>query len=136
MRLQLILAALLTLLDGGALLLEPHTFAAVEGIGTEPRTWFSSSGGLFLPRPHVVLTECFWRPDIGTATKRYFVIDGLTRELTRFAQTFQAYSDLQYRMLLTQNGFRNYSTYPSLRGRTDASQKGLMAIVAHKPNSL
>ena len=124
------------LVDGGVLLLEPHTFAAVEAIGTEPRTWFSSSGGLFSPRPHVVLTESFWRPDTGAATKRYFVADALTGDLTGFAQTFQAYGDLQYRMLLTQNGFRNFSTYPSLRGRSDPSQKGLMAIVARKPNSL
>jgi SAM-dependent methyltransferase len=124
------------LVDGGVLLLEPHTFAAVEGIGTEPRTWFSSNGGLFSTRPHVVLTESFWRPDSGTATKRYFVTDALTGDLTHFAQTFQAYGDLQYRMLLTQNGFRNFSTYPSLRGHPDPSQKGLIAIVARKPNAL
>lgn len=132
---QIVLKAYNALVDGGVLLMEPHTFAAVEGIGTEPRTWFSSSGGLFLPRPHVVFTESFWRPDSGTATKRYFILDALTGELTRFAQTFQAYSDLQYRTLLTQNGFRSFSTYPSLRGRVDPTQKGLLAIVASKPNT-
>lgn len=124
------------LVEGGMLLMEPHTFAAVEAIGREARTWFSSDGGLFSTRPHVVLTESFWRPDTGTATKRYFVADALTGGLTRFAQTFQAYGDLQYRILLTQNGFGNTSTYLSLRGRSDPSQQELMAIVARKPNSL
>ncbi len=129
---KIVIKAYNALVDGGVLLLEPHTFAAVEGIGTESSTWFSSSGGLFSPRPHVVLTECFWRPDSCTATKRYFVVDALSGDLTRFAQTFQGYGDLQYRMLLTQHGFRNFSTYPSLRGRTDPSQESLVAIVAHK----
>ena len=121
--------------DGGLLLLEPHTFAAIEAIGTEPRTWFSSSGGLFSIQPHVVLTESFWRPDACIATKRYFVADLLTNNLTRFAQSFQAYGDLQYRILLTQNGFRTFSTYPSLRGRVDPAQKDFVAIVARKENA-
>ena len=123
------------LADEGMLLLEPHTFAAIEAIGTEPRTWFSSSGGLFSPQPHVVLTESFWRLDTCVATKRYFVADLLTNNLTRFAHSFQAYSDLQYRILLTQNGFRTFSTYPSLRGRADPSQKDFVAIVARKENT-
>ncbi len=122
------------LADGGMLLLEPHTFVAIEAIGTESRTWFSSSGGLFSPQPHVVLTESFWRPDTDAATKRYFVVNLLTDELTRFAQSFQAYSELQYRILLTQNGFHAFSTYRSLLGHTDPTQKDFVAIVARKPN--
>lgn len=129
---KIIAKAYQALADEGILLLEPHTFAAIESVGTEPRTWFSSNGGLFSTEPHIVLTESFWRPDTGTATKRYFVAELLTNNLTRFAQSFQAYSDLQYRILLTQNGFRTFSSYPSLLGHADPAQKDFVAIVAHK----
>jgi SAM-dependent methyltransferase len=133
---EIVAKAYQALADEGILLLEPHTFAAIEAIGTEPRAWFSSNGGLFSTEPHIVLTESFWRPHTCTATKRYFVAELLTNNLVRFAQSFQAYSDLQYRILLSQNGFRTFSTYPSLLGHIDPVQKDYVAIVAHKYASL
>ena len=116
----------------GLLLLEPHTFFAVQKIGEQPASWYATSGGLFSDRPHVCLTESFWDPERKVATERYFIVDAQTGDVTRHAASTQAYTDEEYRSLLLACGFGEIEFYPSLRGNPDESQADLIAIVARK----
>jgi len=120
------------LADNGLLLLEPHTFAAIQEKGEEGTSWYSSQKGLFSDNPHLCLEESFWEPTGQTTTKRYFVIDAYTGKVARYAQSFQAYTTAQYRSILSECGFKDVEYFPSLTGEKDESQSDLMAIVARK----
>ena len=115
---------------GGYLLLEPHTEPMLQQIGGEPPSWYASPGGLFSPQPHLVLQENFWNGDSQTATCRYYVIEAATAAVTRYAQTFQAYSDDEYRSLLSEHGFEDILMLPALSEQDP--QDGLLVILAHK----
>jgi len=126
-----------TLKPGGWLLLEPHTFAAVEAVGKVANSWYTTSCGLFLDRAHFCLTENFWDRQRAVATERYFIIDALTGDVARYASSMQAYTDDQYRALLTTCGYRGVQFYRSLAGDVGvpfdgALSDGLCAIVAQK----
>ncbi len=118
--------------DGGLLLLEPHTFSAVEKIGNQARSWYSAESALFSDKPHLCLEEHFWDAANQTATIRYFIIDAATASVSRYAVSYQAYTDQQYRSLLIDAGFDDVRFYPSLIGDKDNSQQELIAIVARK----
>ena len=120
------------LASDGVLLLEPHTFEIVRKLGEQPPTWYSAESGLFSDQPHLCLKESFWDPASGAATIRYLIVDTSTGEVTRYAQSLQAYTDEQYRSLLTDCGFDDVRFFPSLIGAEDTTQNGLMAIVARK----
>lgn len=118
---------------GGWLLLEPHTFSAVESIGKVGNSWYTTGSGLFSERAHFCLTENFWDAERTIATERYFIIDASTGEVTRYASSMQGYTDEQYRALLMTCGYCDVRFYPSLRGEVDESTNWLCAIVAQKP---
>jgi len=120
------------LAPGGLLLLEPHTYAAVQKSGYQPSTWYSSLSGLFSPEPHLVLEESSWDADRQTATTRFFILDAGSGRLCRYAQSFQAYTNEQYRSLVEGCGFGEAVFYPSLTGHEDESQKDFFALVARK----
>jgi SAM-dependent methyltransferase len=101
---------------GGSLLLEPHTFATVRRIGKQPSSWYSSEEGLFSKEPHLCLQESFWDAERGVAVERYYVVDAVTGEVTRHSASVQAYTDEEYRALLTGCGFEGVQVYPSLDG--------------------
>ncbi len=115
---------------GGRLLLEPHTFDAVQRIGAQGRTWTSAERGLFSDRPHLYLQENVWDAATHTTTTRYFIVDAARAEVTRHAQTYQAYSNEEYQALLVECGFDQVQFFPSLTGVEDDSSRDLMAIVA------
>lgn len=127
--------------DGGLLLLEPHTFAAVQGLGEQSSSWYSAQSGLFSDRPHLCLQENLWDPLTRTSTVRYFVIDGSTGDVTPHAQSFQAYTEDELFALLSESGFTEQRVYPSLTGdKSEAARSAvsasLFALVARKrPNS-
>lgn len=116
------------LADGGLLLLEPHTYAVVKTIGERPASWYSADEGLFSDRAHVCLTESFWDEATETATVRYFVVDAASGEVSRYAQTFQAYSDERYRAVLEEAGFGGVEFYPAFGDAEPASD--FVVIVA------
>jgi hypothetical protein len=118
--------------EGGRLLLEAHTFAAVRAIGEQPRSWYSADSGLFSDRPHICLTESFWDAQQTVASERYFIIDGLTGQVTRHAASMQAYTGEDYQSLLEGCGFGEVAFHPSLGGDVDRSQSHLLVIVARK----
>jgi SAM-dependent methyltransferase len=122
---------------GGWLLLEPHTFAAVESLGKVGNSWYTTGRGLFSESAHFCLSENFWDAERAIATERYFIIDALSGDVTRYASSMQAYTDEQYRTLLAVCGYHNVQLYDSLRGDVDTPLQGespnwLCAVVAQK----
>jgi SAM-dependent methyltransferase len=121
------------LAPGGTLLLEPHTFAAVEASGEEAESWYASPAGLFSSQRHIVLTENFWDAGLAVATNRYYVVDAATGTVTRHAASMQAYTDQGYRDLIAECGFVRFRHYPSLTGEVAPDGYGLVALLAEKP---
>jgi SAM-dependent methyltransferase len=119
--------------DGGVLLLEPHTEAVVEKIGAQSAHWYSRERGLFSERPHLCLQEHLWDEASRTATIRYFIVDAESAAVSRYAQSFQAYSDDEYRSLLVGCGFEDVEILPSLGGTAGEPRGDLVAVVAKKP---
>ncbi len=115
---------------GGVLLLEPHRFGTVERVGRQGLSWHSAESGLFSDGPHLWLEESFWNAESCTTVQRFYVIDAATGEVTQHGQTIQAYTDEQYRNLLTDCGFESVELLGSLGTREEAGQNHLMAILA------
>ena len=120
------------LAEHGVLLLEVHTSAAVCAMGEQPSSWYSSDDGLFSDRPHLCLTESFWDTEQNVSTKRYFIVDGLTGEVTRCAESMQAYTTEQYQLLMEESGFGKVMFHPSLDGDADESRSDYTVIVCQK----
>ena len=118
-----------SLIDGGLLLLEPHTLAAVCQLGDEC-WWQATEYGLFSEEPHILLYESHWDRESRTTTERYHEVDAATGRVTRHASTMQAYSDADYTAMLAECGFSQPQFYPSLCGVEDDTQPALFALVA------
>ena len=129
---QIIEKAYNALTAGGLLVLEPQRFAAIQHRGEQESTWYTRARGLFADSPYLCLTEHFWEPDPAVATTRYFIVDLATSVVTRHAQSFQAYTDVEYRDLLQAAGFATVALFPSLAGVPDPEQADFCAIVARK----
>jgi SAM-dependent methyltransferase len=118
--------------SGGRLVLEPHTFEAVRNIGGLPPRWYSASSGLFSENPHLYFQEYFWDEATLSTIQRYFIIDALSGEVTRYSSTMQAYDEAKYRELIQGCGFQEIQFHPSLEGKEIAETLGLLAITARK----
>ncbi|MCO6450469.1 MAG: class I SAM-dependent methyltransferase [Caldilineales bacterium] len=116
----------------GILLLEPHTFAQVQGLGQQPRSWFSAGQGLFGDEPHLVLRESFWNEAQNVAIERYYVIDGATTEAACHSSSTQAYADEEYRSMLAECGFGEVAFYPVLGGQMTDDPYDLPCLIARK----
>jgi SAM-dependent methyltransferase len=90
---------------GGRLLIEPHTFAAIEARRDQGPSWYATESGLFSDRPHIVLEESFWDAERAVGTHRWFVLDAATGSVERHADAMQAYRDEEYAALLEAAGF-------------------------------
>lgn len=117
---------------GGSLLLEVHSFEAVQEIGLQPCSWYSTDSGLFSDQPHIYLQENFWEEEQSVATLRYFIVDGETGWVARYASSMQAYTQEQYLGMLAECGFHDIVFHPSLMGEVDPSQSALFVIRAQK----
>lgn len=115
---------------GGRLLLEVSSIDGLRAELAQPHSWYGSRSGLFSDRPHLVLSDAYW--DDGTATKtvRYFVVDAATGEVEKHAATYQAYTDDQYRAMLSAAGFVGIQR---LDGLGNYIQAGLFGLLATKP---
>ncbi|MXY46596.1 MAG: class I SAM-dependent methyltransferase [Chloroflexi bacterium] len=117
---------------GGRLLLEAHDYDAIRQFGSRPVSWYAAESGLFSDSPHICLQENFWDANIAAVTRRYFIVDAATGEVTRYAQSLKAYTADEYRAALQAAGFCEVRFYPSLHGEKDPSQSDLLAISARK----
>ncbi len=117
---------------GGRLLLEVHTFDAIRRMGLEPASWYTSQGALFSSQPYLALEEAFWDEGKQVATRRYFVIDSAHLEITRYAASYQAYSDEGYRSTLQSHNFQQVSFIPGMTGEVEEHPFELFVILAEK----
>jgi len=120
------------LADGGIVLLEPHTFDAVRGMGQQPASWYSSESGLFSDEPHICLEEHFWDEGSRTSTTRFFIVDAATGDVTQHAASMQAYTDDGYARMLREGGLGSVRFFPSLSGHEDKSQDELLVVTARR----
>ena len=118
------------LAEDGHLLLEVSTFSAVRSMGEQASLWYSAESGLFSDRPHLCLKENFWDAQRAVATERYFIVDGLTGNVTRYAASTQAYTNEQYQSLLEECRFREIAFHPSLSGGLDETQSDFIVIIS------
>lgn len=120
------------LVTGGKLLLEVHSYDLIYQMSHQPPSWYSQSTGLFSDHPYLLLKEHFWEADQHVTTERYFVLDAVTNAVTRFAASYQAYSDNEYRALLSEAGFYGLQMFSALGGVDTDGMSGLVALIAHK----
>lgn len=120
------------LAEGGRLLLEAHSYAYIEHKGQKNGSWFSAHQSLFSDRPHLYLEENFWSPQTYTTTTRMWIVDAATSQVSRLAQTFQAYRQIEYSALLEGCGFEPPNFYPALGEEGDLPGGDLIALVAAK----
>ncbi len=119
------------LAEGGLLVLEVHTFAAVRQQGGNS-WWYTTESGLFSEKPHICLYESFWDPEQEAVSERYYIVDALSGEVTPHASSMQAYTEEGYESLLTSCGFVDVEFQPSLKGEVDESQALFVVLVARK----
>jgi hypothetical protein len=94
-----------TLAPHGTLVVEPHTYEAVQSIGRAPNTWYRSESGLFADGPHLCSTESYWIEEQTAALQCFHVIHTGTGEVERHCSTTKAWTDDEYRELLAEAGF-------------------------------
>jgi SAM-dependent methyltransferase len=102
------------LAPGGKLLLEAHTFEAVERIGRMPNSWYKSSPGLlglFSDDPHICLIENHWFDKQQTALQQFHILDAADGTVTSYRITTRAWTNNQYKQLLKEAGFANVTIH-------------------------
>jgi len=99
---------------GGKLLLEAHTFDAVERIGKTPNNWYKSGPGLlglFSDNPHICLIENCWLDRQQTALQQFHVLDAADGTVTSYRSTTKAWTNDQYKQLLKEAGFAHITMH-------------------------
>jgi len=92
----------------GKLLLEAHTFEAVERIGRTPNSWYKSGPGLmglFSDDPHICLIENHWLEKQQTALQQFHILKAADSTVTSYRNTTKAWTNDQYKQLLKEAGF-------------------------------
>ncbi len=120
------------LIGGGRLVLEAHRYEVIRRSGQQKPRWYSSSGGLFSPRPHMVLSESFWNETASVTTTRHFVVDAETDEVRCYTETAQAYTDEQLRSLLEDAGFEIDAIRESLPGTPEHQRADFKVWIARR----
>ncbi|MEX1018177.1 MAG: class I SAM-dependent methyltransferase [Litorilinea sp.] len=116
----------------GQVVLEAHTSDAIRRSGEVAPSWYVAESGLFGATPHLVLQQAFWSEAAQASTIRYFVVELNTGQLTRYAQTLQAYSINDYRTLLARCGFDQIEVLPALSDDPTTADPDFLVLVAQK----
>jgi len=99
---------------GGKLLLETHSFEAVERIGRAPNSWYKSRPGLlglFSDDPYICLMENHWLDKQQTALQQFHILNATDGVVTSYRSTTKAWTNDQYKQLLTEAGFANIAIH-------------------------
>lgn len=92
------------LVSGGKLLVEVHTFAEVKRQGMAETSWQRCPLGLFLTKPHLLLTEHGWDEKTQTSSTIFWAI-AENGHATRFGNQMTAWQDEEYARLISDCGF-------------------------------
>jgi hypothetical protein len=103
----------------GTLLLEVHPFDVVQSRGHRSASWYATQSGLFSDRPHLCLQQNAWDDVQKAASVRYIIVDAASGVATVYGQTFQAYSENDYKQLLDDCGFTLDEVKASLSGEAE-----------------
>lgn len=125
---DLLTRAVAALRPGGVLLLEPQRGSAVRSTVSNDATWTTSAGGLFSPRPHLLLEESFWDEHERTATHRWHVIDLGEATVDRFAMSTCGYDDGEIEAVLGEIGVAGVETRPHLAAEDHLATEGLFVV--------
>lgn len=117
--------------SSGKVLLEVSTFDAVYELGNQAATWYSAENELFADQPHVCLMESFWNEQQAVAVERYYILDAVSGQVTRYSSSTQAYTNEQLVDLLRYAGFQTLDFHPSLTGKP-ADLSELTVVLAEK----
>ncbi len=99
----------------GRVALEVHTYEAVRAMGETPNYWYRSGSGLtglFSNRPHICLVESHWYESERTAQQMFHVLDAESGKVDTYRSTTRAWTDDEYRTLLTEAGFTEVMFHP------------------------
>ncbi|MBN1550691.1 class I SAM-dependent methyltransferase [bacterium] len=118
--------------SGGMFLAEVMRYEALEIIGKSDPTWYSAASGVFSDNAYICLEETLWNKKSHTTTIRYFVIDAESSDVTRYAQSYQAYTVDQYEEMLSQCGFNEVNYYESLGDVSNEYSDEMFVIAALK----
>jgi 2-polyprenyl-3-methyl-5-hydroxy-6-metoxy-1,4-benzoquinol methylase len=97
---------------GGRVVLEVHTFAEVERMGRAEASGEALPESVFSERAHLWLQENAWDPAVAAAVTRYLIVDAESARVQAYAATTKAYHDSEYRSLMAEAGFREFSWVP------------------------
>ena len=103
------------LVNSGKLLLEVHTFDSIQRLGNAPSSWYKSGAGLtglFSDQPHICLIENHWIDTQQTALQKFHIIDAASGDVESYRSTTKAWTDDEYRELLSEAGFADVTVYP------------------------
>jgi hypothetical protein len=114
---------------GGWLLLEPLTEDHVRKLGRQAPSWSSHDSGLFSDRPHLLLSESFWDEQSRTATERFYVVDGGSLTVRRYAMSTTAHSRAELAAMLA--GLELVILEEDLAGWPQGDE--LLLVAAKKP---
>ncbi|NDJ57577.1 class I SAM-dependent methyltransferase [Enterobacteriaceae bacterium 4M9] len=118
------------LTPGGQLLLEVHTWDEVRRQGLAAPQWQRCPQGLFLSRPHLLLTEHAWDEAAHTSSTRFWVMEE-QGEVMRFGSQMTAWRDDEYRQLLHEAGFHHTEELKAGNWAVSATFEGkLFALLA------
>lgn len=92
------------LIPSGKLLIEVHTLEEVKRQGLAAPSWQRCAQGLFLDRPHLLLTEHQWDQEAQTSSTHFWTIEE-NGTVMRFGSQMTAWRDEAYLQLLTEGGF-------------------------------
>ncbi|MBE0152278.1 class I SAM-dependent methyltransferase [Serratia sp. PL7] len=87
------------LVPGGKLLAEVHTFDEIKRQGMAAPSWQRCPQGLFLARPHLLLTEHAWDETAQTSSTLFWAIEE-NGDVTRFGNQMTAWHDEEYLHLI------------------------------------
>jgi len=100
--------------DGGILLIEPYTFESIEDAGKREPWWEAVSDGLFSNEPYMCLRENKWNDANDSLTKRWYIIDTKSAEVSLIAQCYQAYSVKRLKKLFAKRNYINATVHQPL----------------------
>jgi SAM-dependent methyltransferase len=118
--------------DDGVLLLEPQKYQSVKKMGQEPRSWYTSSNGLWAESTHICLQENNWNEEDAVTTQRYYILDCQTSEVSRHASSTKAYTEDDFNVMLKECGFKDFQAIPSLIGENEPTQEDFFVVIAKK----
>jgi len=115
---------------GGKLLLEPLRFESVKSMGCKDAIWYTCPHGVFSNREYLSLEESVWYEEQNISIIEYYILDSNFRNIRKYNQTYQAYSNDEYVSLLSKCGFKNIVFYESMTNLETDFSGSLICIIA------